>query len=100
MSKIEMGDITENYEANMITKGFDISFEIVEKDSGVTNTYDSINDFAEQALMLINPMGFYTMKRIARELLAEVAKIEGEDAAYKFCREGIGMSEEEIEFIS
>lgn len=92
MSRIEMGTIKEGYEAFLVTKGFDYQYEIVEEEE-VTNTYDTLEEFAEAVMMIINPMGFYTMRRVARELLE---KVDDKEAVIK----ELGISEEAIEWLS
>lgn len=87
-----MGTITEGYEAFLVTKGFDYQYEIVEEED-VTNTYDTLEEFAEAVLMIINPMGFYTMRRVARELLE---RVDDQEAVIK----ELGISEEAIEWLS
>lgn len=92
MSRIEMGTITEGYEAFLVTKGFDYQYEIVEDDD-VSNTYYTLEEFAEAVMMIINPMGFYTLKRVARELLE---RVDDKEVVAK----EIGLREEQIEWLS
>lgn len=97
MNRIDLGTVAEGYEAYMETVGFDHTYYIEEVASGVTNGFDSLEDFSEHVLMIVNPMGYYTLKRYASELLDGLIK-DDESEAIKYCK-NIGMSDEEMEWL-
>lgn len=93
MTRIELGKVADGYEGYVKVYGFDITYEIVETDGGATNSFDNAEEFAEEVVMLNNPMGFHTMKRVARELLE---RVDDQEAVIK----ELGISEEAIEWLS
>ena len=98
MTRIEMGMITDDYKTYMVTEGFDIHYEIIEVDSGITNTFNSLEDFAEEVLMIVYPMGYNRLKNVARKLLMGYAK-ENRDQAILYCKKELFMEDKEFEFI-
>lgn len=92
MDRISIGTISEGYEAFVIRKGFDIAYEIVE-DEEISNTYETLEDFAENVMMIINPMGFYSVRRVASELFK---RIDDKETVAK----EIGLNEEQMDWLN
>lgn len=96
MSRFKIGQITDEAEAYVIENGFDFEYEVVE--DKITNSFENIEDFANEVLMLKYGVGYFRMKMIAEELLQGLMtddKVE----AIKYCKEHIGMGENEIKML-
>lgn len=96
MSRFKIGQITDEVEAFAINNGFDFEYEVVEDKA--ENTFENIEDFANEVMMLKYGMGYFRMKMIAEELLQGLIA-DDKAEAIKYCKEHIGMGENEIEML-
>lgn len=100
MNKVKLGTIKEGFKANLITEGFEYKYEIVEltDDEPIINTYDTLQEFAEKILVITQPMGYFRLKGISKQLLADLIRIN-EEEAISYCKDFIGMDDEELDFL-
>lgn len=96
MNRIKIGDIDIGYEAYMITEGFDIKFEVIETESGVKNTFDTLGKFAEEVLLTQNMMGYYRLKTLLEDLITKVMDSGAYDVIDKWKADQF-VSEDELE---
>ena len=96
MSRIKIGQIDDKAEAFVVTQGFDFEYEVVEDDT--VDTFESIDMFANEVMMVKYGIGYFRLKMIAEELLQGLIA-DDKAEAIKYCKEHIGMGENEIEML-
>lgn len=67
MERIKLGEVGDN-EVFAISKGFDTVFEI-SSPGGVTNRYESLEDFADDIMISARKIGYFRLETIAINLL-------------------------------
>lgn len=95
MTRIELGKVADGYEGYVKVYGFDVTYEIVETDGGATNSFDNAEEFAEEVVMLNNPMGFYIMKSKLTKAVKELIDIDDESYAMRV----LDLTEEQLEWL-
>ena len=69
MERIKLGEIDSEYEVFARPSGFDMEFEVVEIESGVTNKYDNLLDLADDIYIANGQIGYYRLEAITKALL-------------------------------